>query len=42
MKTIEFINLGKNINDDKDFDADFLTGLYNSIEKEPLALHQSE
>jgi len=42
MKVIEFINLGKGINDEKDFDGEFLTGLYSSIEKAPLALHASE
>jgi len=42
MKVAEFINLGKGINDEKDFDSDFMTGLYNSIEKAPLALHASE
>ena len=39
MKISEFINLGKNINDEKDFDPEFMTGLYYSVEKEPLALH---
>lgn len=42
MKVQEFINLGKGINDDTDFDPDFLTDLYASVEKEPLGLHQSE
>lgn len=39
MKVAEFINLGKNINDEKDFDSEFMTALYSSVEKEPLALH---
>jgi len=39
MKPSEFINLGKGINDNTDFDGEFLMELYNSIEKEPLGLH---
>jgi Sec7-like guanine-nucleotide exchange factor len=41
MKLQEFVNMGKKLNDNMDFDPEFLTGLYYSIEKEPLALHSS-
>jgi hypothetical protein len=41
MKLSEFVNMGKKLNDGMDFDAEFMTGLYYSIEKEPLALHSS-
>jgi len=40
MKPAEFFKLARGINDGEDLSSEYLTGLYNRIQKEPLALHE--
>ena len=40
MKPSEFMKLARGINDGEDLPIDYMTGLYNRIQKEPLALHE--
>ena len=41
MKLTEFSKLAKSINDGEDLTQEYLNGLYNRIQKEPLALHEA-
>lgn len=39
MKLTEFSKLAKGIHDNEDLSQEYLVGLYNRIQKEPLAIH---